>query len=141
MYKILVATDGSDHSWRTFVEAVKMAKNLNAEITVITVVDDKPMLAATIPFTVIEDYKGAMEKIANEALQKAIEYSQGEGMEIKTTLKHGHPADTICSFAEKNEFDLVVIGSRGLGKIERLILGSVSNHIANCAKTNVLIVK
>ena len=141
MYKILVATDGSEHSWKTFVEAVKIAKGMNAEVTVVTVVDEKPLMISTVPYSVVEDYKATMERVANEVLQKVTDYGKDEGLEIKTMLKHGHPSDTVCSLAEKSKFDLVVIGSRGLGKIEKLILGSVSNNIANCAKTSVLIVK
>lgn len=141
MYKILVATDGSDHSWKTVDEAIKIGKAMNAEIAAVTIVEDRPLMIATIPYAVVEEYKKTMEKGARDVLQKTSEYCQEKGVTINTILEHGHPAETICKIAEKGNYDLLVLGHSGLGKIEKMILGSVANKIAHCSKINVLIVK
>jgi len=141
MYKILIATDGSEHSWKTVDEALKIGKAMNAEIAAVTVVEDKPLLIATTPYSVVEGYKEAIEKGAKEVLQKTKEYCQEKGVTINTIFEYGHPAETICKIAEEGNYDLLVLGHSGLGKIEKMILGSVANKIAHSSTINVLIVK
>lgn len=141
MYKILVATDGSEHAEKTIDEVIKIGTLMNADITVITVVEDKPMVISTIPYNFIESIKESMNTFANTILQAASERFKEKGLTIKTLLKQGHPANVICEVAEKGNFDLIALGNRGLGKIEGLLLGSISNRIAHCSKTSVLIVK
>ncbi len=141
MYKILVATDGSEHSWKTVDEAIIIGKAMNAEITAIIVVEKKPVLVTTVPYVVVEQYQENIEKSAQEILQKTNEYFQEKGVNGKTVMEHGRPADIICKIAEKENFNLLVIGHSGLGKMEKLILGSVANKIAHLSKINVLVVK
>ncbi|MGO1470886.1 MAG: universal stress protein, partial [Tissierella sp.] len=61
--------------------------------------------------------------------------------ELNVKLRRGDPADAIIKETEKEDYDLVVMGSRGLGTFSRAILGSVSNKVLNHVETNVLIVK
>jgi nucleotide-binding universal stress UspA family protein len=137
MYKILLAVDGSEHSLKTIDEVVNLAAGLNAEITVLTV--------AELPSVTFPDYvkleRSNLEKRAKEILEEAEQILVKKGMIVKTLLKQGHPADVICKTAAENDFKLIAIGSRGLGKITEMLLGSVSNRVAHCSKTSVLIIK
>jgi len=86
----------------------------------------------------MEEHKKEGKKI----LSAALKFMVGKDIKARTILKEGHPADTIVSVAQKEKFDMIVIGSRGLGGLKKLFLGSVSNSIiqevVNCS---VLVVK
>lgn len=141
MKKILVATDGSEHSQKTIEETAKLANSLDGEVTVVTVMEDAPNLAYIVPSDTIkkieENYKDSSKKILENA---EISFKE-KGVDVKTKLVKGHPADEICRMANEGNFDLIVLGSRGLGGFKELILGSVSNKVAHCAKAHVFIIK
>lgn len=139
--KILVAMDGTEHSWKTLDMALFLGMPHSAEISVIGIVERKPSVLSTIPFNVIEDYAAAVEKIAIEILEKVRKYGEEKGTKINTILEFGPPADTICQVANKGNYDLLVIGNSGSGKLEEFLLGSVSSKIAHSVKANLLIVK
>ena len=67
--------------------------------------------------------------------------SKAEDLKIKPKLDKGRPSDIIVAEAEDEDFDLIVMGSRGLGGIKEYILGSVSNQVVHESKSPVLIVK
>ncbi len=156
MYKILLATDGSEHSNKTVEEAIKLAACSGAETTVLSVAENIPVsdyYRAGMSFDEmdreavarlkksLEDAERNLENTARKVLEDAERRFRDKGLKIKTMLMKGHPADVICRVAEEGAFDLVMLGSRGLGGIKELLLGSVSNKVAHCAKTSVLIVK
>jgi len=143
MKKILVATDGSQKSKHAMEEAASLAKALDAEITVLSVSQDTQFyigdqtFGSGHMFVIQED----IEKAVKQILKKASEFFSEKGLEVKTVLGKGYPADVICETAEDGDFDLVVMGSRGLGSIKGFILGSVSSRVAHHCKKSVLIVK
>ena len=146
--KILVCTDGSKYSQKALEEASVIVKGCNVnEVAIIHVYekfDSFPMSVegnieqTEINRLVMEEYKKKGEKILSEALK----FIEGKNIKARTILKKGHPADTIISVAQEEGFDMIVIGSRGLGGLKKLFLGSVSNAIIqevnNCS---VLVVK
>jgi nucleotide-binding universal stress UspA family protein len=143
MKKILVATDGSEKSKHAMEEAASLAKAFDAEITVISVSQDTQFyigdqtFGSGHMFVLQED----IEKAVKQILKRASEFFAEKGLEVKTVLGKGYPADVICETAEEGQFDLIVLGSRGLGSIKGFILGSVSSRVAHHCKKNVLIVK
>ncbi|MEC0703363.1 universal stress protein, partial [Bacillus spizizenii] len=56
-------------------------------------------------------------------------------------MKHGEPGPTIVSYANENQFDMLIVGSRGLNSLQEMVLGSVSHKVAKRANCPVLIVK
>jgi nucleotide-binding universal stress UspA family protein len=139
--KILVAMDGTEHSWKTLDKALSFGKSLNAELTVIGVVEFKPPMITTTPTGLMEKLNESLETIAIEALDKARKYSQEKGTDVKTMIKHGSPADVICQAADEGKFDLLIVGNSGRGKISDFFLGNVSSKIVHLAKTDLFIVK
>lgn len=139
--KILMATDGSEHSEKTLDEAIKMAGSLGAEVTVITIMEDPPSLAYMVPSELMAKAKESHEKSSRDILAKAENKLRQKGIAATTLLRSGHPADVICKVADEGKYDMIVIGSRGLSGITELLLGSVSNRVVHCAKTSVYIVK
>lgn len=67
--------------------------------------------------------------------------SQSKGLTIKTLLLQGNPASAILDYNKKEKFDLVIMGSRGLGKFKELILGSVSSKIMHHSPGAVLLIR
>ncbi len=147
MYKILLATDGSEHAQKTIQPVIELGKSLKADITILSVVESIPLGEyyligkASNAKKSVEITEKHLEDRALKILEKTERDFQEKNIVVKTLLKKGHPADTICKVVEEGRFDLVVVGSRGLGGLRELILGSVSNKVAHCVKTSVLIVK
>ena len=142
--KIMVATDGSEYSFKTIDFAVKTAVSLNADVTVLYVIGDvnsKLKGVYRISPDLLEMLKENINKEADEILEKVAEKFKESNLEVKTIKGAGHPADLICNLAEEGNFDLVIIGRSGLGGMKAFFLGSVSNRVAQSIKTNLLIVK
>jgi nucleotide-binding universal stress UspA family protein len=74
-------------------------------------------------------------------LDKCKEVAQKQGVKIETVIAEGDAASNINGYADKESFDLIVIGSRGLGKLKSAILGSTSNKVLHHSKGSVLITK
>jgi nucleotide-binding universal stress UspA family protein len=147
--KILVPVDGSEHSDRALNFALDLAEKYSAKITLLNVaqpvVTTGPMLVTqpmmtpeTIPMYVkgIED---AHKRLLAEAVKKAKEAKPE--LSISKMLIDGRPADMIVEIAQKENFDLIVMGSRGTGGIKKFFLGSVSDRVADEASCPVLLVK
>nr|WP_300004111.1 universal stress protein [Tissierella sp.] len=141
MRKILVTTDGSENSIAALLEAKLMAKCTDATIDILHVsknlVERPYMRVNDESLKSMEDLKDLGKKILNDA-EKLFDDFSGE---VNLKLMVGSPADVIIELAQDEGYDLIVMGSRGLGTFSRTILGSVSNKVLNHSKTNVLIVK
>ena len=141
MKKILVTTDGSKNAEKALMEARKLAEDRGTDIVVLTVIKDTVL----IPYMTEENYnmptKDDLEKIGNKSLDMASNFFEDFKGEVKFKLRAGDVANTIIDESEKGDYDIIVMGSRGLGTFSRTIIGSVSNKVLNHAKINVLIVK
>jgi len=128
MYKrILVAYDGSDHARRAVEHAISLAKILNSSLYVITVA--------------VDPSQEALEKAKRIAAEAAEMIASGGLSASDVAVRSGVPANEIINYAEEIRADLIVMGSRGLSTIQRLVLGSVSQTVASRARVPVLIVK
>ncbi|MDW7740524.1 MAG: universal stress protein [Bacillota bacterium] len=156
--KVLACTDGSEHSKKALEKAALIAGGCKADdVAVIHVYEEKVDFAALPLFEVgattrdtfskedvdrfrkiQEEHEKAREKVIADALA----IFEKEGIKARAILKQGHPAETILETAAKEGFDIIVIGSRGLGGLKKLLLGSVSNAVIQEAKSgSVLMVK
>ena len=136
--KILVATDGSDNAVRACAEAGRIAKAMDSEITVVHVVYIPPMyrddVGPAIERTLVEDG----ERILKDA-KREIEAS---GAKARTKLiREGSPAERIVEEAGAGSYDLLVVGSSGLGRAAPLELGSVSAGISRLSRCSLLIIR
>jgi nucleotide-binding universal stress UspA family protein len=127
MQTILLATDGSDGANEALEFALELCKETGASLDVLSV---KPRIAAGRggigPAVLeIESADGALQ-IAQAAVAKA----SSAGVAARAHVDHGDPADTIAAVADVLKSDLIVIGSRGLGAISSVLLGSVSRKLA-----------
>jgi len=144
--KILVPVDGSEHSVHALDYALDVAEKYSANILLLSVfhavysfIGVQPNFAPPSALDILEAQKSYHEKVLTEALQRAKELKPE--LEVSTRLVEGRPAEIIIETAREGNFDLIVIGSRGLGGISQLLLGSVSDRVADSAPCPVLIIK
>lgn len=138
--KMLVAFDGSKNSERAVTEAKRYGECVGGEITILTVL--KPISITyygNIELSKVDQEN--IERSKQELLTKALKVFEDYPNEVKTKIRKGNPADEILAEAEEGTYDLIVMGSRGLGAFSRTILGSVSNKVLNHTETNVLTIK
>ncbi|MBT2659346.1 universal stress protein [Bacillus sp. ISL-18] len=139
MYKkIALATDGSEHSERAAENAINIAKcSPNSKIEVLYVVDPdrvkSDVLSNWNSADIGDSRKGRMREVERMAEESGVSY------EIK--ILHGEPGPVIVDYVNKNKFEIVIIGSRGLNVLQEFVLGSVSHKVAKRANCPVLIVK
>jgi nucleotide-binding universal stress UspA family protein len=80
------------------------------------------------------------EESAN-ILDKCKQIAEKNDVKIETVMGEGDAASTIVGYAQKGDFDTMIIGRRGLGRFKEMMLGSISNKVLHHAKCTVMIVK
>ncbi len=136
--KILAAYDGSPCSQKALEWAVMLAGAHHSEIVVAAVVKP-PEFSPSIDE--VDEFYADGERHFRPLLDKAVEYGQRQGVAIRAEILRGHPAESIVRHAHDRRFDLVVMGTRGIGGFKNLIIGSVAQKVVAYAKTPVLVVK
>jgi len=136
---ILLAVDGSEHSYRAARMAADLARAMKSERLRIVVVYNRippylgePNLQQAIDARLTE---------AQEIMQKAVEVVGDVPAEIHTELIEGDAAESIIEVAKVRESSVIVMGSRGLGRLAGLVLGSTSQKVVSHAPCPVLIVR
>jgi nucleotide-binding universal stress UspA family protein len=138
--KILVPTDGSDHSTRAAEYAISIAKTHDAQIMVVYVVDevviDKFSKGAERE-NVERELKNDGQRYANYILNLA----EKAGVKATSITTKGRPFEQITGFAKGLEMDLIVMGTYGHRGAERILLGSVAERVIEYSPCPVLVVK
>ena len=136
---ILVPTDGSKQAANAVEEAITLAGELDATVHVLHVVDE--FEAKIVPITgeqeaTREEYVAYGERIVGEVADLAAE----AGLDVVTAVEIGIAHETIRSYIEEHDIDLVVIGSRGLGAVEEALLGSTADKVIRLVDKPVTVV-
>lgn len=138
--KVLVPIDGSDNSFRALDAALLLSENLGAKVTAIHVMEEIPVLHIQSE-KLLRQLLDAYKKERQVILTKCSEIATSKGLSINTKLLQGNAGSTILDFCEKEKYDLIVMGSRGMGKFRELVLGSVSNKIVHHSSCPVMIIR
>ena len=149
MFKnILAALDGSNHSKRAAVVATDLAIQYDSQLQFLSVTKKA---SARIPddlrrYMEVEDLTGASERLVSEVVEKVLadaeNHARKKGVKnVRRLIESGPVARTIISVAKRENADLIVVGSRGLGDLEGLLLGSISHKVVSLADRNVMIVR
>lgn len=136
----LVAVDGSELSKKALRRAARFVDAAAGDrLTILHVVEPvSPYVRGVYKPELVESVK----KIGEEILEEARAYCEEElGVPCQTVLLQGHPPKKIIRYAEENGVDMIVMGSRGLGGLKELFLGSVSHGVVQTSKLPVLIEK
>jgi len=135
--KILVPLDGSKYSEKVLERASNLVSAFDSKIILLYVIE-KPL---PINFLDRKEYLNILQKFGNKTLNKANDLLLKNGITAKTLLKKGNIVSEIEKVAKNEKCDLIVVGSKGLGAVTRLLLGSVSNKLAQYSPCSLLIVK
>ena len=140
---ILLATDGSEDGALAARAAADLSDRARARLHVVHVW--KGLRPATLPTAAIDPYPRAYEeweREAGELLEEQTERLRSAGSTVAGAhLRRGRPAEEIVALAEELDAGLVVLGSRGLGAVKRLVVGSVAEGVVSLAPCPVLVVR
>ena len=135
-HKILVAFDGSANARRALAHAVSLARDQCARLTLLTVIPPRGAIGIAGGATsAAETMIGCYSEILHSAAA-----SIPDDVGITTQLVEGSPARCIVKRAVAGHHDLIVMGSRGRGRLAGALLGSVSNRVLQASPVPVLIV-
>jgi len=127
---MLVCVDGSEQSITALELAVRLAGKLGSKVMLLNAQDQR--LQKATPKVV--------EEVAEKIFSNALAAVQKGKVEVQKKLEVGVPSDRIVEVAERGNYDLIVLGKRGLGRVKRFLLGSVSDDVIQKAQTSVLLV-
>ena len=140
--KILLPVDGSKSSLNAAKYVVKLAKDLRSKctVTLISVHDDIGLghVKQFVANSVIDDYLREVSEKELKGSQKALDAA---GIKHSMVIKRGNIANEIIAVANKEKFDLIVMGSKGRSGIMDAIMGSVAQRVSGTAKQPVLLIK
>ncbi|KAB8138031.1 universal stress protein [Gracilibacillus oryzae] len=139
MYKhILLASDGSENAVRAAKESVKLASHYKDSIIEVVYV-----------INIDKSKSDVLHSHSNEEIDierrkknsKVIQFLNEANVHYKTTILRGKPGPEIVKYANEQEVDIVVIGSRGLNALQEMVLGSVSHKVMKRVHCPAMIVK
>ena len=129
--KILVPTDGSKAAQKAAKYAVDLAKQIGADITLLSVIDERLTVSQSIPSEaspthLIEPVEDYLRQAAESYTGEIEKLCRQTDVKSKSIIKSGHPVEVIIKEAGKLKADLIVMGSHGKSAIKATILGSVT---------------
>jgi nucleotide-binding universal stress UspA family protein len=142
--KILVCSDGSEHAIRAAETAVEIALKFGSQVTIINVlthVMEPALLALDAGPASWESAEEAYEAAHQDVENRTGTIFEKAGIRYDVIRERGHAVDRIVDVAEKENAELIVLGSRGLGTFTRMIMGSVSDGVLHHAHCPVLVVR
>ena len=141
IHRVLLAVDGSKHASLAvdYVCRLRNARNL-LKVELLSVTPPMPpgYTRGFVEQEVIDNYH---RKQGESALQAARQVLHAAGVKFDTHIVPGHPAETIVDVAKKHDCTRVVMGTRGLGTIDGLVLGSVAYKVLHLSPVPVTLVK
>ena len=141
MKKILVPVDGLDTCQKTFETAASLADKFGAELLVLYV---KPVIdpLSHPSYVALEEHSDIhIEDISKDIAIKSVEKLVGEGRTVNSVIEGGDAASTIIDVASRENCDMIVMCTHGMGAVKRFFLGSVTNKVVHHAEVPVLVVR
>ncbi|OHE57818.1 MAG: hypothetical protein A2Z47_01480 [Thermodesulfovibrio sp. RBG_19FT_COMBO_42_12] len=135
--KILVAIDGSESSKHALRESFKLATDEKSWVTVVSVI---PQYEGDLGATWISNVREAMKKPCQIALSEAENMAKKERVLIKTVCEEGEIYERIVDLADAENSDLIVMGRKGISKLSKALVGSVTARVIGHSQKDVLVV-
>ncbi len=134
--KVLIATDGSKYSGIASEKAIDFAQSYGGEVKVVSVVDVPSEFYAEAP-DAVEDMVGK----AKEFVKHIISQAEAAGLKAESFVGEGEAFSVITKLAEKEQVDIIVMGSHGRTGLRRLLMGSVAEKVIGYAPCPILVVR
>jgi nucleotide-binding universal stress UspA family protein len=137
LHRLLVAIDGSENSTLALRAAITAARRDHATVTLLYVAPEAQLssfaLAAGVPPTSQE----TLDAEADRALREAVALVPDD-IPVHTVMRHGKPGPAIVAHASECDYDAIVLGARGLGRVGTIV-GSVSAYVLHHAEIPVFV--
>ncbi len=137
--KILIPVDGSESSKKGLEFGLAIAENASAEVTILEVIEEFGPLPGYYEAPPINIDR--VKWVAEQRFEKIHPILEEAKVKWDRRIEEGYAAETIIRIAEEGNYDLIVIGSRGMGFLGRFLLGSVSDRVVHHAPCSVLVVR
>ena len=137
--KIVVAYDGSEGSKKALAWVAELAGQAPVSTVIVNVLE-VPTMYGTMTRD-LDILAAPFRKNAEDMLEAAAQIFRSKGQAVRIVFLQGHPAAEIIDFANNDQADLLVCGTRGAGGFESLVMGSVAHSLVNYSKTPVLVIK
>lgn len=137
--KILIPIDGSESSKRALEFGIAIAKSAKAKITILEVIEDFGPLPGY--YEAAPPGKDRVKWISEQRFDKVHTILDDSTIQWDRKVSEGYAADEILNTAEQGKYDMIVIGSRGMGPIGRFLVGSVSDRVVHHAHCSVTVVR
>lgn len=129
-HRVLVAIDGSEHSYAALRRAVEVLKLTPlTQVAVVEVVLPVDPSIEYLPWVSPAELEEAQKRRAQEHLEKALAILKEAGIEGKPMIRVGNPAEEIVAVAKEGNYELIVMGRRGTNPLKELLLGGVSQRV------------
>ena len=135
--KILVAVDGSETSKKAFDESIYLAQKCNSKLDVVHVVSCELGGDSAMTFELVDEHKIEAKKMLDEYKIQASK----NNVAIEISIIQGDPAQVIINLAKTRGHDLIVMGTRGKGAFQELLIGSVTQKVMHHASCPVMVVR
>lgn len=141
MKRVLIPVDGSDSSLRAITTATQavLERKTRPEVHLLTV--QAPILSGNVTrFFTAEAINDFYQEEGHSALEMARQKLDAAGIEYSEHIQIGPAAQTITQYAEEHDCDHIIMGTRGLGAVTGMVLGSVANKVLGMSKVPVTLV-
>ncbi|MCE9599280.1 MAG: universal stress protein [Spirochaetia bacterium] len=137
--KILVPVDGSPGSKKALEQAIALAETAKAALTVLEVIEDFGPLPGY--YDAAPEGSNRITWISEQRFEKVHPVLTETKIVWDRKIVEGYPAEQICKVAADGKYDLIMLGSRGLGAVARFLVGSVSDRVVHHAPCTVAVVR
>ncbi|MDO9198768.1 universal stress protein [Rhodoferax sp.] len=142
MLKILIAIDGSDHANRAIEAVAKMARSSLDLEAILLCVSPEPIFYGDYTAATIQKIEEDQKKQQNAILTKSTEYARALELKLGEPARaYGVVANEIVRVAKEMHVDQIAMGTRGMGAVGTMLLGSVAQRVIHQAPVPVLLVK
>ena len=139
--KVLVAVDGSPASLRAVDLAIKFTTERQQATIILLNVQNSAMLGPDTGIMAAAWIEEEEERASEEALKGAVAACQAAGIRFTTRSERGAAAATIDQIAREEKVDHIIMGTRGLGSVRALLVGSVATQVLHLVEVPVTLVK
>jgi universal stress protein A len=140
--RILVPTDFSDSARHALTYGISFAREYEAELLLLHVVETVPVGYASDLFPVpMAEVFQEMSGYAKAELAKVAEEARGKGVTVRETVVQGKPSAEIARVAADEKVDMIVLGTHGKGMLDKAIFGSTTERVVRRAPCPVLTVR
>ncbi len=145
--RILIATDGSELAEKGLAKGLELAKDLDAEVTIVTVSEPWAVgmydaMGWSVGYMNSPEYKADRDEAARKILEPALAQAQGQGLRAQSVhVLDRYAADGIIDTAGEQSSDLIVMTSHGRRGVTRVLLGSQTAEVLARSTVPVLVIR